>query len=190
MSKGFLERIADIGAAGPALTNTVTATSLFTDGEKPTIAAKYFERIGKSLEFEFSGRISNMNPTPGTIQFDIKFGSIVVASSLLIPLNTTVAKSSVHWAMKGRLVCRAIGSGTNGKLIPGDWWILSEAVIGSPLPSAGGSGTLLLPFNTAPVVGNGFDTTVSNQLDLLATFSIANAANSVTLETASFDVWS
>ena len=40
MGKGFLERIADIGVAGTALTNSTTATSLMVDGEKPTIPAK------------------------------------------------------------------------------------------------------------------------------------------------------
>ena len=43
-----------------------------------------------------------------------------------------------------------------------------------------GSG-LLVPI-TAPAVGRGFDSTVSNVLDFFAGFSISNAANTVKIE--------
>ena len=189
MAKGFLERIADIGVAGTALTNTVTATSIMADGERPTLAAKYFERIGKSLLAKFSGRISTVVTTPGTLTLELMFGSIVVATSGAMPLNV-VAKTNVHWAMEMEVFSRAIGSVAVGKLIQGRSWFCSEAYVGSPLPSAGGSGTVLLPYNTAPAVGTGFDSQAAQLIDLRATWSIANAANSVQLETAAVDIWS
>jgi hypothetical protein len=57
----------------------------------------------------------------------------------------------------------------------------SEAVIASPLPTVGGSGEVLLPYNTAPVVGAGFTSVVSNQFDLFFTQTVATG--SITLHT-------
>jgi hypothetical protein len=55
---------------------------------------------------------------------------------------------------------------------------MSEAVIGSPLPTVGGIGELLIPVG-APTVGTGFDSTAAQTVDLFGTWSVANAANSI-----------
>ena len=113
----------------------------------------------------------------------------MVATSGALPLNV-VAKTNVHWAMEIEVFQRAIGSGTAANLIQGRSWFMSEAYVASPLPSAGGSGTILLPYNTAPAVGTGFDSQAAYLLDLFATWSVANASNSIRLETAAVDIWS
>jgi hypothetical protein len=38
----------------------------------------------------------------------------------------------------------------------------------------------VLPYNAAPAVGTGFDSTAAQLVDLFATWSVANAANSIT----------
>jgi len=65
----------------------------------------------------------------------------------------------------------------------GQGYFTSEAVIGSPLPSAGGSGTIILPYNTAPAVGSGFDSTDAQVVDLhhTQTQSGGTPAESITL---------
>jgi hypothetical protein len=88
-----------------------------------------------------------------------------------------VAKTNVPWILEWIMTCRAIGSGTTSNLMHQGAWT-SEAVIGSPLPSAGGAGTHLLP-NAAPAVGTGFDSTAAQTVDLFGTWSVANAANSI-----------
>jgi hypothetical protein len=54
----------------------------------------------------------------------------------------------------------------------------SEAVIGSPLQSAGGIGTL--PWQaSAPVVGTGFDSTTANIVDFFGKWSVNSGSNSI-----------
>ena len=60
-----------------------------------------------------------------------------------------------------------------------------SGISGSPLPTVGGSGILLLPTAT-PVVGTGFDSTVSNVMDMFGTWSISNA-NSIQTHIFTFE---
>lgn len=181
---GFLESFVSAGEDGTALANSTTATSLLPASRKITLKTSFFDRVGKRLRIRASGRISTVVTTPGTITLEARLGSVVVFNSGALALNT-VAKVNVGWIYEANLVCRAIGSGTNANLLGQGFWA-SEAVIGSPLPTAGGSGVLILPFNTAPVAGAGFDSTAAQAVDFFATWSVANAANSIQLH--QFDV--
>lgn len=190
MSKGFLERIIDIGAAGTALATSTTKTSLLAGltGEQGTLPAKYFERTGKSIRITAGGRISTVVTTPGTLTLCVRFGSIDVFDSGLMTLNTT-AKTNVPWIFEVDLFARAIGSSTSANLI-GVGKFISEAVIGAPAPTAGGETVHVLPYNTAPAVGSGFDSTAAQLLDFMGQWSVSNASNSIRLETFTVDVWS
>ena len=189
MSKGFLERLMDIGAAGTALSNTTTETSLMVGntGEQGTLPAKYFERVGKSLKIRAAGRISTLATTPGTLNLYTRFGSIDVWDSAAMTLNTS-AKTNVPWLLELELFARAIGNGTSANLI-GIGSFLSEAVLASVAPTSGGELTHVLPYNTAPAVGSGFDSTAAQLIDFMAKWSVANASNSIRLETLSIDIW-
>ena len=148
-----------------------------------TFPANYFE-VNKKIKISATGRISCAVTTPGTARFDVRLGGTVVFDSLAINLNI-VAKTNVPWALEVDLYCQAAGSGTTATLFPGLCQFTSEAVIGSPLPTAGGSGSVLLPYNTAPAVGAGFSSVVSNQFDLFFTQTVATG--SITLHTLSID---
>lgn len=124
------------------------------------------------------GRISNIVTTPGTLTLDVRFGSTVVFNGAAMELNV-VAKTNVTWEFDVTLVCRSIGSSTSATVL-GIGKFISESVIGSAAPSAGGAGVLLLP-SSAPAVGTGFDSTASQVVDLFAKWSISNAANSIQL---------
>mgnify|MGYP001181997797 CR=1 FL=1 len=189
MSKGFLERLMDIGAAGTALSNSTTETSLMAGntGEQGTLPAKYFERIGKSLKIRAAGRISTVVTTPGTLNLYLRFGSIDVWDSGAMTLNTS-AKTNVPWILDLEVFARALGSGTSANLI-GVGSFLSEAVLASVAPTSGGELTHVLPYNTAPAVGSGFDSTAAQLIDVMAKWSVANASNSIRLETLSIDMW-
>jgi hypothetical protein len=138
----------------------------------------------KLIKVKATGRISCVLTTPGTARFDITLGGTIVWDSLAINLNV-VAKTNVHWALECDLVCQAKGSGTTATLFPAQCIWTSEAVVGSPLPTAGGSGSVLLPYNTAPVVGAGFTSVVSNQMDLFFTQTVATG--SIQLHTLRID---
>lgn len=173
----WVETLLALRGDGTALTAAATASLLqgaSATRAKYTFPANYFE-VHKAIRLMASGRISCVVTTPGTARFDVRLGSVTVWDSLAINLNI-VAKVSVHWALDVTLFCQAIGDGTTTTLFPGECFFQSEAVIGSPLPTVGGSGCVLLPYNTAPVVGTGFDGTVSQQFDLRFTQTVATGS--------------
>jgi hypothetical protein len=173
---------------GTALTASVAATSILHPTGRLIIPAGYLYRVGQVLRLFAAGRVSNIVTTPGTLTLDVRMGpalppTIVVANGGAMALNT-VAKTNVPWALWWELTLRSVGSGTAAQWHHQAEWT-SESVIGSPLPSAGGAGTHMLP-NAAPAVGTGFDATVANYLDLFATWSLSNA-NSI--QTHQFRAW-
>lgn len=189
MSKGFLERWMDASAQGSAIASSTSKLSLLggITGEIKNLPSGYFERIGKSLRIRAAGRISTVVTTPGTLQLGLSLSTIDVWLSGLMTLNV-VAKTNVPWVLDVEIVCRTIGNSTTGKLI-GIGTFVSEAVLASVAPTAGGELTHVLPYNTAPAVGNGFDTTIANPIDFSAQWSVSNAANSISLETFGLDIW-
>ncbi len=156
---------------GTAVT-TATAGSLLLVAASPavfTLPANFFDAPGKAIRVRAHGRISNIVTTPGTLTLDLRFGAIIVATSVALQLNA-VAKTNVSWLLEWYLTARAIGSGTTANLMHNGTWT-SESVVGSPLPASGGPGSLMLQ-PSAPAVGTGFSSVVSNAVDLFAKFSL------------------
>jgi hypothetical protein len=171
---------------GTALTAAAAASLLqgaSATRAKYTFPANFFE-VHKKIKVRASGRISCVVTTPGTARFDIRLGGTVVWDSLAINLNV-VAKTNVHWNLEVDLFCQAAGDSTTATLFPGTCSWTSEALIGSPLPTVGSVGTALLPYNTAPAVGAGFSSVVSNQFDLFFTQTVATG--SIQLHTLNID---
>jgi hypothetical protein len=162
---------------GAALTGTSTATSLLLAASKTTLPPDYFKFVGQRIRVRAAGRISTVATTPGTMTLDIRFGSTVVINSGDMTLNTT-AKTNVGWILEWDADVRVLGA--SASLLAQGYWH-SEAVIGSAAPTAGGAGAHILPYNTAPVAGNPFDSQASQVVDLFGKWSVANAANSITL---------
>jgi hypothetical protein len=169
---GYAYQVVSAQSDGPALSNTTTATSILPTQAKLLLPGNFFSYIGQEIIVEASGRIS----TPGTLTFTWRLGGNLVASSPAFALNV-VAKTNVSWWLRWAMTARALGTGTTANLMHMGFW-KSEAVIGSPLPTVGGSGELEIPAS-APAVGAGFDSTIGNISDLFAQWSVANAANSL-----------
>lgn len=187
-SYGFRERILEIAEDGSALSNSSSQTSILPASAKEAALPIGFAKLPRAIGFCFSGRISTLVTTPGTLALALRLGSVDVFASGAMALNTT-AQSNVHWTLEGELVFRARGTGTSTTLFPKGCRFTSHAVIGAAAPSAGGAGVHLLPFNTAPAVGSGYDNSASQLVDLLATWSVANASNSITLHAGHIDVY-
>lgn len=169
---------------GTALTAAATASLLQgTTATRAlyTFAPNFFE-VNKTIRVKASGRISCVVTTPGTARFLIQLSTISVFDSLAISLNI-VAKTSVHWALDCELFCQAAGNGTTATLFPGQCTFTSEANIGCGVPTtnATGSYVMTLPYNTAPAVGTGFNSTIANPFDLQFTQTVATG--SITLHT-------
>lgn len=164
---------------GTAVT-AAAQTSLFTGaggtGGIYTLPSNFFNVNNKTIRLVTTGRISNAVTTPGTARFAVQFGSTVsVFDSLAINLNI-VAKTNVNWTLDLTLICQAQGGGTVTALFPVDCKFTSEAVVGSPLPTVGGCGVVMLPYNTAPAVGAGFDATTPQKIDILFTQTVATGS--------------
>lgn len=167
---------------GTALVSSTTPTSLLPGQGKFTLPANFFETIGKSMRVLARGRISTVVTTPGTLTLDFRLGTIaspiVVFNGGAMNLNTT-AQVNATWMLEAILTARSVGSGTAATLM-GIGSFTSRAIIGSAVVAAGGVTSTPLP-DTAPAVGTGFDSTITNVMDFFAAWSISNAANSIQL---------
>lgn len=152
---------------GPTLT-TAAAASCIPTPCVITLPSGFFQP-GKKIRVTASGRISCVVTTPGTARFDLRIAGIIAFDSGALNLNV-VAKVTVPWWMEMDLTCRAEGNATLANLI-GNGRFISEAVVGAPLPAAGGNGVLNFPVG-APAVGTGFNSTLANTLDLFFTQTV------------------
>lgn len=170
-----------MSAAGAQLANSTTATSLLHASGKGVIPAGALA-VGKQLLVRASGAISCVVTTPGTLTLDLRLidpnaAAVIVATSQAMALNV-VAKTSVGWYLEWLLTARAIGAATAANLMHQGKFV-SEAVVGSPLPSAGGAGCLSIPAST-PAVGTGFDSTLAQTVDFFGKFSVATDPTNIT----------
>ena len=176
--QGWVETLITAEAAGAAVSGTA-AGSLLPTGARAILPANWSD-VGRQLRITASGQVSNIVTTPGTLTLDVRFGTIatpiVVFNGGAMQLNA-VAKTNVTWWLDLIVTVRAIGSGTAANVIGTGLWT-SESVVGSAVPASGGAGALSMPAS-APAVGTGYDSTVSNAVDLFATFSLTG--NSVQL---------
>lgn len=162
---------------GPTLTAAARASCIPTANR--IVLPNNFFYIGRAMKVLMSGRISCVVTTPGTARYDICMGSAgttIVYDTLALNLNI-VAKTTVPFFFECLLVCRAVGTGTSTTFFPRGQFT-SEAVVGSPLPSAGGNGSLLAPVGT-PAVGAGMDNTAASALDAFFTQTVATGSMTV-----------
>jgi len=177
--QNWSEMLAWQEADGPAVANSAARSSLLIPASSPlagqsgrfTLPADYFD-VGKALRVTAQGRISTF--TSGTLLLDVGIGSAVVFSGGAVTL--VVSLTNKTWEMTALLSCRSVGA-TTAATILGIGRLVSSAVVGS---TGGAANSAMLP-DSAPAVGGGFDSKVANVLDLFATWSVANAANSITL---------
>lgn len=193
MSRGFFYTQATMPGAGTAVTNTVTRTSLSaaaTAFEYP-LPPSLLQNPGDMLCLVATGIISTVVTTPGTLTLDWSFGGTSIMSTGAMTLNA-VAQTNTPWFLQIWASLIAPGTGTAATLrFTGAW--LSPASIGAALGATGpGPGGQIVPYSGtatgASTTSSGFNSTTSNAVDLNATWSVANAANSIQLQQAV--VWS
>jgi hypothetical protein len=157
-------------AAGTLFTTYTTAKSVINPQALYQLPAGFFY-IGKALRVTAKGGISNIVTTPGTMNFQVKIGSVVAFDTGALQLNATAHTTLPFW-LEIELTCRSVGSGTSATLmglaqITGRMFTATAG----QTDDAQGMQTLLAPA-TAMAVGTGFDSTVANTIDLWAGFSI------------------
>jgi hypothetical protein len=175
------ETLVSLTADGTALTaiGRASLTQGNATGARITLPNNFF-KVGTMIKITAQGRISCVITTPGTARFDVAFATVANCDSGALNLNI-VAKVNVPWWVEIVGTCRTAGAGTAATIF---WFgsFQSEAVIASPLPTAGGNGSLLFTHGGvgATAVGAGFDSTAAIPLDLY--FSQTVSTGSITLQ--------
>jgi hypothetical protein len=164
-------------ADGPTLT-AAAAASCIPVASKFTLPTCYFE-LGTTWRLRASGRISSVITTPGTARFDLRIGAVVAWDSLAILLDTVAGHTTMPWVLDVLLTCRSIGNSTLTTLIGQGTWAC-EDILGTPATSPKGGIVAMVPWNTAPAVGTGFDNTAAtNTVDLFFTQTAATGSMTV-----------
>jgi hypothetical protein len=179
--QSWMETLVEAQTGGPAVTATTSALSLLPGAAVYTLPANYFFRPGKRLRITAGGTMSVLaTTTPGTLTWSVGFGTlaapITVFTGGAMQLSTNIL-TSVTWRLECDLTCRAIGSATGANMM-GIGWALSQA-----LATAGVIPTMNpMPLGTV-VVGTGFDSTITNVVNLFGAWSsgAATQTSSITL---------
>ena len=171
-SQSYQSTLITAQADGAAKTASAAA-SILPVGALLTLPPNYFSWIGQMVKVTAHGRISCAVTTPGTVRLDLRLGGTVVYDTGALNLNI-VAKTNVPWWLEVLLCVRTIGTTTTATLF-GLGNFQSEAIVGAPLPTVGGNGSLLCPVG-APAVGGGFDSTASKVVDLQHTQTVATGS--------------
>jgi hypothetical protein len=160
---------------GPTLTAAAAASCVPT--YVPTTLPAGYWQIGRIWRVTLTGRISLAVTTPGTLRWDIRLGGTVAADTLAV-LGNIVAKTNVGYVLTGLLTCRSVGSGTSATIM-NQWNLTTEAIINTAVPTTGPGGGYALPWNTAPVVGSGFNSTSALTLDCFFTQTVATGSQTL-----------
>lgn len=174
---GYAQCLITSQVDGAAYGNSTTANTPLQPAAAALTVPTNFFYIGKKLRMMASGRISN-TVTAVNLTLGVAFGTL--ATPIIVfngGTNSLVARATtnVTWNLEIDLICRAIGSGTSANMF-GIGQLCSEACPGS---SAGVATTQSLPLS-APAVGTGFDSTITNVIQLVATWGTAAAGNTIT----------
>lgn len=176
----FMETLVTAQGDGAVLTaaarnSAIPAAALFT------IPPNFFDVVGKQIMIKASGRISSVITTPGTARWDVNFldsaaANAIVFDGLAVLLDTVAGHTTEPWDLEIVLTCRAIGA-TGNLFQYGRWSAMN--ILGTPAGTPRGSVNALLPWNVAPVVGANFNTTLSQQVDLRFTQTVATGSMTV-----------
>jgi len=165
--------IASAYSDGPTLTVAATASALPTY-VLTTLPAGYWQ-IGRIWRLTAAGRVSFAVTTPGTFRLDLRMAAVTVFDTLALPGNI-VAQTTVPWWMEILLTCRSVGSGTAATLF-GQGYLASTAFLNTAAVATGPwAGGIPVPYNTAPVAGTGFDSTIANAIDFRFTQTVSTGS--------------
>lgn len=174
----FRQTLASQKAAGTLFNAYTTAKSILNVSELLPITGNFMQ-VGRRFKIHAFGGLSNIVTTPGTVTFQVMMGSVAVFSTGAIQMVTT-AETLSPWILDVDMRLDSIGSGTAAKFMGGGLLSALNLTIGSGAAPTVTDTAIVVPV-TAPAVGTGFDSTVSEILDLWVGFSISNAGNGVQL---------
>lgn len=173
----WTETLASARAAATLFNTYTTAKTVINATELVTLPPNWWY-VGRKLRVRVSGGISNRVTGPDTTTFQVMMGAIAVFTTGAITLTTT-AHTTIPFLFEAELTCRSIGSGTAATLIgQGRVSGIMFQQSGAAAADATNGPTFCVP-NTAPAVGTGFDSTISNILDFFVAQSFSGAGNGI-----------
>lgn len=165
----YVDLLAHSETDGTAVNTTTSRTTLTPANARYTTPTNDFWRVGKMFRLKAVGRVSTF--TSGTLILSFGVGSVDAWASQA--LTMVASQTNQTWFLDLLLTVRAVGAGGSA----------TANLIGGAQLSAGAAmsaATVNLPA-TAPAVGTSFDPGAASVLDLFATWSVSNAANSIQL---------
>ena len=174
MKQGWNQVLINSQIDGAALT-AAAAASCIPAAAKFTLPANFLDTIGQMLRITATGKISSVITTPGTARYDVRIGGVVVFDSLAILLDTVAGHTNVGWKLDILLTLRSIGASTSATFMGQGLWT-SEDILGVPATAPKGVLSAILPWNSAPAVGTGFDSTIANVVDCFFTQTAATGS--------------
>lgn len=184
--QGQHQTIACIRKQGVLYNTFTTAKSMLTSAtsvvgvsdQLPIIAPpQYYD--GHKWMIKFKAGFSNIATTPGTVNFQIVLGGVVVYDSGAIIVTITAHTLTPLWG-EIELVLDTSGNGTLAKFrAMGKFSCLAFQNSGAAAVdvTTGGIPTIINNGNIAPALGTGFNSAQANALDFFTGFSINNAGN-------------
>jgi hypothetical protein len=175
----FSQVLASSRATGPTLASSTTATSLLNSSDLVQIPVGYLQ-VGTKFRIHAYGSLSNVVTTPGTITLAVMYNSVAVWSTGAVQMATT-ANSNVPFHLEAWIRCSGVGTGTSTTFIGGGLLSGLNVQLGSGVANGTVTDSCIVVPETAPANGTGTTNAASANLDFFGTFSISNAANSITI---------
>ena len=150
-------------ASGPALTNTVTATSLLPAAAKYTLPAGAISYIGQKLRLRVWGQITTTTGT-NNMTFSIYFGGALLYASQAIVDLASLTNST--FMLEFDLTAQTLGASAN------------FAVSGIAYGLTAINAVTLIPA-TSPTTSSTFNSATANIVDFYGTWSTASASDSI-----------
>lgn len=166
----YSQSLCYVATANAATTTTAETKSLVGTGLGSMTSPAQSLAVGQTYELEAEGFMTT-GATAGTITFQMKIGSVVIATTGAIA--PTISITSRPWRFKQRFTVRAVGSGTSANVFAQGKGFEYEPVTPSTATTAS---TTWQTVNTA--VSSGFDSTIANLIDFQSITS--NALHTIT----------
>ena len=169
-SNSWQSALITLQAAGPAVADTATQSSVLNGQAKFTLPAQWLQFVGEKLRLRANGIISTASASPGTLQWFVVFGSTTLYSGGASGTLVTSA-ASVPWSLEIDLTTRSVGSSGAASLAASGRFLSTALSASTPIQLLACPGAL-----------TGFDSTIANLLDLQVAWGSAVSGNTLTCE--------
>ena len=151
--------------------STTSTTSILPYQGRFTLPAGFFDVIGKAIRIKAIGQITTTSVAPGTLTWSVAFGT--VASPIYVftsqAVTMTTVASNLTYDLELNMICRSVATtnATGAFMLTG----------GRLLTAAASTNIVQLLPASSPTTGTGFDSTITNVVDLQVAWSLAAAQN-------------